>query len=644
MLASPREDLSSLTLPGFGLFIPSFGAGQANPRHPFAQIRVASNFSQNDMTEFSELGLSPTTLQAVADTGYTTATPIQAQAIPVALAGQDVLGIAQTGTGKTAAFTLPLIDKLMNGRAKARMPRALVIAPTRELADQVASSFEKYAKGTKLSWALLIGGVSFGDQEKKLDRGVDVLIATPGRLLDHFERGKLLMTGVQFLVVDEADRMLDMGFIPDIERIFKMTPPKKQTLFFSATMPPEITRLTKQFLKDPVRIEAARPATTNENITQLLVKVPSSDPKAKRLALRALIEKAKIETGIVFCNRKTEVDVVAKSLRSHGFDAAAIHGDLDQSQRMKTLAAFRDGSLKILVASDVAARGLDIPAVSHVFNYDVPHHADDYVHRIGRTGRAGRSGVTYMLVTPADDKGFDKVVKLIGSTPDEEKLDLDYSQAVTVHREGDKKRGGRGAPRERDRGEREPGERSARGGRGPRRDAEAAPAEAVVDGAVEQAPVEATEIREERPARGRDRKPRERSPRADRPEREAQPEAVQADVPVEAEAPRPPRERGRDRGRSERGPRPERVEAAAPAEAEIAPARGRDRDRPRPERAPERSERPEREARPASPVRGVQPVRGREDDDDRRVVGFGSDTPAFLMRAPPRLPKASAED
>jgi superfamily II DNA/RNA helicase len=644
MLASPREDLSSLTLPGFGLFIPSFGAGQANPRHPFAQIRVASNFSQNDMTEFSELGLSPTTLQAVADTGYTTATPIQAQAIPVALAGQDVLGIAQTGTGKTAAFTLPLIDKLMNGRAKARMPRALVIAPTRELADQVASSFEKYAKGTKLSWALLIGGVSFGDQEKKLDRGVDVLIATPGRLLDHFERGKLLMTGVQFLVVDEADRMLDMGFIPDIERIFKMTPPKKQTLFFSATMPPEITRLTKQFLKDPVRIEAARPATTNENITQLLVKVPSSDPKAKRLALRALIEKAKIETGIVFCNRKTEVDVVAKSLRSHGFDAAAIHGDLDQSQRMKTLAAFRDGSLKILVASDVAARGLDIPAVSHVFNYDVPHHADDYVHRIGRTGRAGRSGVTYMLVTPADDKGFDKVVKLIGSTPDEEKLDLDYSQAVTVHREGDKKRGGRGAPRERDRGEREPGERSARGGRGPRRDAEAAPAEAVVDGAVEQAPVEATETREERPARGRDRKPRERGPRADRPEREAQPETVQADVPVEAEAPRPPRERGRDRGRPERGPRPERVEAAAPAEAEIAPARGRDRDRPRPERAPERSERPEREARPASPVRGVQPVRGREDDDDRRVVGFGSDTPAFLMRAPPRLPKASAED
>ncbi|WP_419316832.1 DEAD/DEAH box helicase [Caulobacter sp. ErkDOM-E] len=608
------------------------------------------------MTEFSELGLSPTTLQAVADTGYTTATPIQAAAIPVALAGQDVLGIAQTGTGKTAAFTLPLIDKLMNGRAKARMPRALVIAPTRELADQVASSFEKYAKGTKLSWALLIGGVSFGDQEKKLDRGVDVLIATPGRLLDHFERGKLLMTGVQFLVVDEADRMLDMGFIPDIERIFKMTPPKKQTLFFSATMPPEITRLTKQFLKDPVRIEAARPATTNENITQLLVKVPSSDPKAKRLALRALIEKAQIETGIVFCNRKTEVDVVAKSLRSHGFDAAAIHGDLDQSQRMKTLAAFRDGSLKILVASDVAARGLDIPAVSHVFNYDVPHHADDYVHRIGRTGRAGRSGITYMLVTPADDKGFDKVIKLIGSTPNEEKLDLDYSQAVTVHREGDKKRGGRGAPPSRDRGgEREPGERSARGGRGARtRDAEAGPVDAAtpVDGVVDAAPVALVEAREDRPARTRgERKPRERAPRAERPERTAEPEVIDGVAPVQVESDvevaaevRPARERGRDRGRgrdrSERGPRPERVEAPAPVEAEAAAPRERGHDRVRPERAAA----PEREARPASPVRGVQPVRGREDDDDRRVVGFGSDTPAFLMRAPPRLPKVPSDD
>jgi superfamily II DNA/RNA helicase len=401
------------------------------------------------MTEFTDLGLSPSTLQAVADTGYTTATPIQAQAIPVALAGQDVLGIAQTGTGKTAAFTLPMVDKLATGRAKARMPRALVLAPTRELADQVAASFEKYAKGTKLSWALLIGGVSMADQVSKLDRGVDVLIATPGRLLDLFERSKVLLTGVSMMVVDEADRMLDMGFIPDIERIFKMTPPKKQTLFFSATMPPEITRLTEQFLRNPVRIEVARPATTNANITQHLVRVPLSEPKAKRMALRELIGADDVKNGIVFCNRKSEVDIVAKSLKVHGLDAAPIHGDLDQALRMKTLADFRSGALRLLVASDVAARGLDIPDVSHVFNYDVPHHADDYVHRIGRTGRAGKSGKAYMLITPADTKSLDKVVKLIGENPVEVTLDLDWSiaegdSARRRERERESGRGGRG--------------------------------------------------------------------------------------------------------------------------------------------------------------------------------------------------------
>ncbi len=375
------------------------------------------------MTEFSQLGLSPTTLQAVADTGYTTATPIQAQAIPVALAGRDVLGIAQTGTGKTAAFTLPLVELLSKGRARARMPRALVLAPTRELADQVAMSFEKYAKGTKLTWVLLIGGVSMGDQVAALNKGVDVLIATPGRLLDLFERGKMMLNGVELMVVDEADRMLDMGFIPDIERIFKLTPPKRQTLFFSATMPPEITRLTTQFLKDPTRIEASRPAMTAETITQYLVRIPSSDPKMKRAALRALIGRADVRNGIVFCNRKSEVDVVAKSLKQHGFDAAPIHGDLDQSLRTKTLAAFRSGELKLLVASDVAARGLDIPDVSHVFNYDVSHHADDYVHRIGRTGRAGKLGQTFMIVTPGDDRSLDKVLKLIKMAPEELVLD-----------------------------------------------------------------------------------------------------------------------------------------------------------------------------------------------------------------------------
>ncbi|HEV2083256.1 MAG TPA: DEAD/DEAH box helicase [Brevundimonas sp.] len=375
------------------------------------------------MTEFSQLGLSPTTLSAVAATGYTTATPIQEQAIPVALAGRDVLGIAQTGTGKTAAFTLPLIERLATGRARARMPRALVLAPTRELADQVAESFAKYAKGTKLSWALLIGGVSMADQVAALTKGVDVLIATPGRLIDLFERGKMLLTGVEVMVVDEADRMLDMGFIPDIEKIFKLTPPRRQTLFFSATMPPEITRLTTQFLKDPTRIEASRPAMTAETITQYMVKLKTSDPKAKRDALRKLVARDDVKNGIVFCNRKSEVDVVAKSLKKHGFDAAPIHGDLDQSLRMKTLAAFRSGELKLLVASDVAARGLDIPDVSHVFNYDVAHHADDYVHRIGRTGRAGRKGQTFMIVTPSDDKALDKVLKLIKMTPEELALD-----------------------------------------------------------------------------------------------------------------------------------------------------------------------------------------------------------------------------
>ncbi|WP_426028259.1 DEAD/DEAH box helicase [Brevundimonas sp. TWP2-3-4b2] len=415
------------------------------------------------MTEFSMLGLSPTTLKAVADTGYTTATPIQASAIPVALAGRDILGIAQTGTGKTAAFTLPMIDRLSSGRAKARMPRALVLAPTRELADQVASSFEKYAKGTKLSWALLIGGVSMGDQVTLLNKGVDVLIATPGRLLDLFERGKVMLNGVEIMVIDEADRMLDMGFIPDIERIFKLTPPRRQTLFFSATMPPEITRLTTQFLKDPTRLEASRPAMTAETITQYLVRIPTSDPKAKRAALRALIGRADVRNGIVFCNRKSEVDVVAKSLKQHGFDAAPIHGDLDQSLRMKTLAAFRSGELKLLVASDVAARGLDIPDVSHVFNYDVSHHADDYVHRIGRTGRAGKTGQTFMIVTPGDDRSLDKVLKLIKMDPEELVLDgVDFAPGKAP------------ATRDSDRSDTAPARGRSRGARAPK--AESAPA------------------------------------------------------------------------------------------------------------------------------------------------------------------------
>jgi superfamily II DNA/RNA helicase len=361
---------------------------------------------------FDSLGLSPEILKAVADSGYTIPTPIQAQGIPKVLERRDLIGIAQTGTGKTASFTLPMIEMLARGRAKARMPRSLILEPTRELAAQVAESFEKYGKYNKLSMALLIGGTSFEDQDKKLDRGVDVLIATPGRLLDHFERGKLMLSQVNILVIDEADRMLDMGFIPDVERICKLLPFTRQTLFYSATMPPEITRLTEQFLHNPARIEVARPATAASTITQELVQVPAND-WAKREALRRLIREAgDITNAIVFCNRKRDVDVVAKSLQKHGFNAAPLHGDLDQSLRTKTLDSFRAGTLQILVASDVAARGLDIQAVSHVFNFDVPFHPDDYVHRIGRTGRAGRSGFAYTLVTPRDDRQVTAIEQL----------------------------------------------------------------------------------------------------------------------------------------------------------------------------------------------------------------------------------------
>ena len=371
------------------------------------------------MTKFSDLKLDPKVLKAIEDAGYETPTPIQAGAIPPALEGRDVLGIAQTGTGKTASFTLPMITLLAKGRARARMPRSLVLCPTRELAAQVAENFDTYTKYHKLTKALLIGGVSFKEQDQLIDRGVDVLIATPGRLLDHFERGKLLLTGVQIMVVDEADRMLDMGFIPDIERIFSLTPFTRQTLFFSATMAPEIERITNTFLSAPERVEVARQSSASATITQGVVMFKGSrkdqEASEKRQLLRKLIdsEGEKCRNAIIFCNRKTDVDIVAKSLVKYGYDAAPIHGDLDQSQRMRTLDGFREGTLRFLVASDVAARGLDIPNVSHVFNFDVPSHAEDYVHRIGRTGRAGRLGTTIMICTPRDDKNFADVERLL---------------------------------------------------------------------------------------------------------------------------------------------------------------------------------------------------------------------------------------
>ena len=371
------------------------------------------------MIKFTDLNLDAKVLKAIAEAGYDTPTPIQAGAIPPALECKDVLGIAQTGTGKTASFTLPMITLLGRGRARARMPRSLVLCPTRELAAQVAENFDTYTKYSKLTKALLIGGVSFKEQDKLIDRGVDVLIATPGRLLDHVERGKLLLTGVQIMVVDEADRMLDMGFIPDIERIFKLTPFTRQTLFFSATMAPEIERITNTFLSAPAKIEVARAATTSDTITQSVIMFKASrkdrEGTEKRALLRGMIESEaeNCSNAIIFCNRKMDVDVVAKSMQKYGLDAAPIHGDLDQSKRMETLDNFRSGALRFLVASDVAARGLDVPNVSHVFNYDVPSHAEDYVHRIGRTGRAGKSGTAMMICSPRDETNFAAIEELV---------------------------------------------------------------------------------------------------------------------------------------------------------------------------------------------------------------------------------------
>jgi len=363
---------------------------------------------------FSGLGLSDKVVAAVAAAGYTAPTPIQQQAIPHVLAHRDVLGIAQTGTGKTAAFVLPMLTRLEQGRARARMPRTLIIEPTRELAAQVVESFSKYGAKHKLNVALLIGGVSFDDQDTKLMRGADVLIATPGRLLDHFERGRLLMSGVELLVIDEADRMLDMGFIPDIERICKLVPFTRQTLFFTATMPPEIQRITEQFLHNPVKVEVARPASTATTISQHLTRA-SRDPAEKRETLRHLIRTAdNFKNAIIFCNRKRDVALLHKSLQKHRFSVAPLHGDMDQSARTAALDQFRKGEVSLLVASDVAARGLDIPDVSHVFNFDVPYHPDDYVHRIGRTGRAGRNGTAISIVTPLDEKQMAAIEKLIG--------------------------------------------------------------------------------------------------------------------------------------------------------------------------------------------------------------------------------------
>ncbi|MDO8352629.1 MAG: DEAD/DEAH box helicase [Aestuariivirga sp.] len=446
---------------------------------------------------FSELGLSPKVLEAITAAGYTTPTTIQAEAIPHALQRKDVLGLAQTGSGKTAAFVLPMLTLLEKGRARARMPRTLILEPTRELAAQVHEAVESLGKQHKLTVALLIGGVAFEPQAAKINRGADVVIATPGRLLDHMERGGLLLTGIEMLVIDEADRMLDMGFIPDIEKICKLLPFTRQTMFFSATMPPEIHRLTTQFLHNPVRIEASAPSSTAASIEQYLVKVPH-DAAPKRDALRMLLRtQTKVKNGIVFANRKTTVALLEKSLRKHGFSAGALHGDMDQSARLKMLAAFRNNEVTYLIASDVAARGLDIPEVSHVFNFDVPIHAEDYVHRVGRTGRAGREGHAFTMVTREEAKYLRAIETLINK-------EIPYFDIGTVEDSGE-------APEKED--------RAARGGRKPshRREKPAATIPAVakplVARPVAENPVAEKPVPQARP-------PRQQEQRRARPERE----------------------------------------------------------------------------------------------------------------------------
>ncbi len=458
---------------------------------------------------FESLGLGAPVLQAVAEKGYTTPTPIQEKAIPIVLMGRDVLGCAQTGTGKTASFVLPMIDILAQGRAKARMPRSLIIEPTRELAAQVAENFEIYGKYHKLNMALLIGGVSFDDQERALERGVDVLIATPGRLLDHFERGKVLLNDVKILVIDEADRMLDMGFIPDVERIVGLLSPMRQTLFFSATMPPEIKRLADRFLSNPKEVTVSPPASAGTNIVQGLVVVPESD---KREALRRLIKSQDIKNAIVFCNRKRDVAILQGSLKKHGFNAGALHGDMSQPARMETLDKFKLGEIQILVASDVAARGLDVTDMSHVFNFDVPFSPEDYVHRIGRTGRAGKTGHSFTLASPSDGSLVEAIEKLIGGAIP--RIDVPDMEAVAFEEGDGRRRRGRGGAR---------GSRSAK----PAGDKRREPREAREprESREPREPREGREPREARPTaeRIRDDKPR-REPRAERPQRERRPD------------------------------------------------------------------------------------------------------------------------
>jgi superfamily II DNA/RNA helicase len=512
---------------------------------------------------FSDLGLSAEILRGVADAGYTEPTPIQFQAIPYILMGRDVLGCAQTGTGKTASFTLPMIDILASGRARARMPRSLIIEPTRELAAQVAENFDVYGKHVRLTHALLIGGESFTDQERKLDRGVDVLIATPGRLIDLYERGKIMLNDVKILVIDEADRMLDMGFIPDVEKIVSLLPKIRQTLFFSATMPHEIRKLADAFLSNPREVTVSRPATASAMVKDAVI---FTTVAAKRDVLRLLLRREPVRNALIFCNRKKDVEIVSKSLQRHGFDARPLHGDLSQPKRTETLEAFRRNEVTILVASDVAARGLDIEDLSHVFIFDVPYQAEDYVHRMGRTGRAGREGHAFMIATSAEGRHVSAIERLIGRKIP--RLTLDDAPAAGETEEAATASTGSEKPSE---GARRPRSRAPR--RGPRAGA---------------------------PARGEATV----SARSESSSLQSQPAA-----PVPSEVAAAP------------------IDAVAPARSETAqPARNhpprREAERPRRE-----AERPRREAENQRRD-GRRPRQ--ETDDEGDVLAFGDHLPAFM--------------
>jgi superfamily II DNA/RNA helicase len=561
---------------------------------------------------FADLGLSEAVLRAIADMGYRHPTPIQEQAIPFVLMGRDVMGTAQTGTGKTAGFTLPMLDILTGSRARARMPRSLILEPTRELALQVAENFVQYGKYLKLTHALIIGGESMADQKDVLMRGVDVLIATPGRLIDMFERGSILLTDSKLLVIDEADRMLDMGFIPDVERIVAMLPRTRQTLFFSATMGPEIRRLGDAFLTNPKEIAVSRPASVATTIVEGLALVAEHD---KREALRRLIRTQQVQNALIFCNRKTEVDILHKSLTRHKFDVGALHGDMAQTVRFATLEKFKANELRLLVCSDVAARGLDIGGLSHVFNFDVPHHAEDYVHRIGRTGRAGLTGHAFTIAAPTDRFAVEAIEALTGHAIPP--MIVEGLDPVDWAEEDGRKRRGRGA----------------------------------IKGAVKGKPRTRADGTETAQRTGGTRS----VPRAGGAPRAPRAEGARSGLPTEGSA-RPPRADGTETAQrtggtrlapraegTPRSPRAEHTRTAPAGAAANPPLRGSEETRSRP-----------RPRADAAPPQAVQPPshqvehrawrnRDSETDSGPAVRGFGSDVPAFMQLRTRVAPTAGRE-